>query len=259
MCLPALPLGLSAPLLLPPPCSAGFLPSPAGMELGFRLQPWFWSRNPGCWAPLDDTLPLQAGTGLVVFLDAGPSSQLLELCEASALPGDFPLSLRSFTSHQGLVRTWLRHQQPGPSPEQTAQSKQPSSGHGASPSLGILWEPFPSSWSWPSSLSLLTAIPNGSAGLMELGVAAGCGGSGVSTPRGCVRHERDPGSSAPARVTSHTSPGGGARDMRTHGHTHCGGHTHYGGHTHRGGHRHCGGRTHMQEDQLTPGAWAQGR
>lgn len=56
-CLPALPLRLSAPLLLPPPCSTGFLPSPAGTGLGLRLQPWFWSRNPGCWAPLGDTLP----------------------------------------------------------------------------------------------------------------------------------------------------------------------------------------------------------
>lgn len=170
-CLPALPRRLPARVLLPPPCSAGFLPSPAGMGLGFTLQPCFWSRNPGCWAPLGDTLPppgWHRAPGISSCWALPPSS-LSHVRHQHCLE-TFPfLSLRSFTSHQGLVRMWLRHQQPGPCPVQTAQCKQLSSGHGASPSPGILWEPFPNSWSCPWSLSSLTAIPSRSAGLMELG------------------------------------------------------------------------------------------
>lgn len=69
--LPAVPLGLSVPLLLSSPCSAGCLPSPAGMGLGLRFQPRFWSRNPGhLWVT---PFLLQAGTGLLAFPAAGPS------------------------------------------------------------------------------------------------------------------------------------------------------------------------------------------
>lgn len=82
-CLAALPLRFPAPLLLQPPCSGGFLPSPAGMGLGFRVQPCLWSRNPGCWAPLGDTLPPPGW-----HRAPGVSScwALPQPCEASALP-----------------------------------------------------------------------------------------------------------------------------------------------------------------------------
>lgn len=71
-CLPALPLRLLAPLLLQLPLSAGFLPSPAGTGLGFKLKPHFWSTNPGCWAPLGDTLP-PPGWKLLALPAPGPS------------------------------------------------------------------------------------------------------------------------------------------------------------------------------------------
>lgn len=87
-CLPALPLRLSAPLLLQLPLSAGFLPSPAGTGLGFRLQPRFWSTDPVFGAHLWVTpFLLQAGTGLLALPAAGPS-----LIRVRHQLRDFPLS-----------------------------------------------------------------------------------------------------------------------------------------------------------------------
>lgn len=49
------PLGPSPSLL--PASLLWRVPSPVGTGPGFRLQPLFWSRKRGCWAPLGDSLP----------------------------------------------------------------------------------------------------------------------------------------------------------------------------------------------------------